>query len=69
MDVTKYKGIIPAFYACYNAEGKIDPEAVRALTQWFIDKGVKGPPASASTRARKSGRPSWRTLWRKLRAS
>ena len=29
MDVTKYKGIIPAFYACYNAEGKIDPEAVR----------------------------------------
>jgi N-acetylneuraminate lyase len=42
MDVTKYKGIIPAFYACYNAEGKIDPEAVRALTQWFIDKGVKG---------------------------
>ena len=42
MDVTKYKGIIPAFYACYNAEGKIDPEAVRALTRWFIDKGVKG---------------------------
>ena len=42
MDVTKYKGIIPAFYACYNAEGKIDPEAVRALTRWFIDKGVQG---------------------------
>lgn len=42
MDVTKYKGIIPAFYACYNAEGRIDPEAVRALTRWFIDKGVKG---------------------------
>ena len=42
MDVTKYKGIIPAFYACYNAEGKIDPEAVRTLTRWFIDKGVKG---------------------------
>ena len=42
MDVTKYKGIIPAFYACYTAEGKIDPEAVRALTRWFVDKGVKG---------------------------
>ena len=42
MDVTKYNGIIPAFYACYNTEGKIDPEAVRALTRWFIDKGVQG---------------------------
>ena len=42
MDVTKYKGIIPAFYACYTAEGKIDPEAVRALTRRFVDKGVKG---------------------------
>ena len=42
MDVTKYKGIIPAFYACYNAEGKIDPEAVRALTRWFIGKGIQG---------------------------
>ncbi|MGT2808235.1 N-acetylneuraminate lyase [Streptococcus iniae] len=37
-----YKGIIPAFYACYDAEGNINPEAVRALTQYYIDKGVKG---------------------------
>ena len=42
MNTTKYEGIIPAFYACYNAEGKIDPEAARTLTRWFIDKGVKG---------------------------
>ena len=41
-DITKYQGIIPAFYACYDAEGKIDPEAVRALTRWFVEKGVKG---------------------------
>ena len=41
-DITKYEGIIPAFYACYDAEGKISPEAVRELTRWFIDKGVKG---------------------------
>ena len=41
-DVTKYQGIIPAFYACYDAEGAIDPQAVRALTQYLMDKGVKG---------------------------
>ena len=41
-DIAKYEGIIPAFYACYDAEGKISPEAVRSLTRWFIEKGVKG---------------------------
>lgn len=41
-DLTKYEGIIPAFYACYDKEGKVSPEAVRALTQYHIDKGVKG---------------------------
>ena len=41
-DLKKYEGIIPAFYACYNAEGGINPEAVRALTRWFIEKGVQG---------------------------
>ncbi len=41
-DLTKYQGIIPAFYACYDEEGNISPEAVRALTQYHIDKGVKG---------------------------
>lgn len=41
-DLTKYHGIIPAFYACYDANGEISPEAVRALTQYYIDKGVQG---------------------------
>ena len=41
-DMKKYEGIIPAFYACYDAEGKINPEAVRELTRWFIEKGVTG---------------------------
>lgn len=41
-DISKYQGIIPAFYACYDAEGEINPEAVRALTRWFVEKGVKG---------------------------
>lgn len=41
-DLKKYEGIIPAFYACYDAEGKINPTAVRELTRWFIEKGVQG---------------------------
>lgn len=41
-DITKFQGIIPAFYACYDKEGNICPEAVRELTRWFIQKGVKG---------------------------
>ena len=38
----KYHGIIPAFYACYDANGEISPQTVRDLTQYFIDKGVQG---------------------------
>ena len=41
-DTTKFEGIIPAFYACYDAEGKINPAAVRELTRYFIAKSVKG---------------------------
>ena len=41
-DLTKYEGIIHAFYACYDKDCKVSPEAVRALTQYHIDKGVKG---------------------------
>ncbi len=41
-DTTKFEGIIPAFYACYDAEGKINSTAVRELTRYFIAKGVKG---------------------------
>ena len=41
-DIKKYEGIIPAFYACYDAEGKISLDACKALTQYYIDKGVQG---------------------------
>ena len=41
-NLDKYKGIIPAFYACYDKEGNISPDRVRALTKYFIRKGVKG---------------------------
>ncbi|WP_044567111.1 dihydrodipicolinate synthase family protein [Anaerococcus provencensis] len=41
-NLDKYKGVIPAFYACYDDEGNISPERVRNLTKYFIEKGVKG---------------------------
>lgn len=41
-DITKYQGVIPAFYACYDAEGNISAEGAKALTRHLIAKGVKG---------------------------
>lgn len=41
-NLEKYHGIIPAFYACYDENGKVSPERTRALTRYFIESGVKG---------------------------
>lgn len=41
-DLTKYHGIIPAFYACYDERGGISPERTRAFVKYLIGKGVKG---------------------------
>ncbi len=48
-NLEKYKGIIPAFYACYDQDGNISPEGVQALTRYFIDKGVKGVYVNGSS--------------------
>lgn len=48
-NLDKYKGIIPAFYACYDNEGEISPEGVEALTKYFVDKGVKGVYVNGSS--------------------
>ena len=41
-DMQKYQGVFPAFYACYDKDGEIDSAAVRKLTAFLIQKGVKG---------------------------
>lgn len=41
-DLTKYQGIFPAFYACYDKDGAVSPEATRALAKHLLEKGVKG---------------------------
>ncbi len=40
--VEKYQGIIPAFYACYDRDGKVSEQRTRALARHFVKKGVKG---------------------------
>ncbi len=42
-------GIIPAFYACYDNDGSISPQGVRALTDYFVEKGVKGVYVNGSS--------------------
>ena len=41
--------MIPAFYACYDQDGNISPEGVQALTNYFIEKGVKGVYVNGSS--------------------
>jgi len=41
-DLSKYRGIFPAFYACYDEKGAVSPERTRALTEYLIGKGVTG---------------------------
>lgn len=48
-NLDKYKGVIPAFYACYDEDGNMSPEGVRALTEYFAEKGVKGVYVNGSS--------------------
>lgn len=41
-DYKNYQGIFPAFYACYDENGAVSPERVRAFTEYLIGKGVHG---------------------------
>ena len=42
MDLKKYCGIIPAFYACYDARGAVSPERVAGLAEYLAEEGVRG---------------------------
>lgn len=41
-DISKYRGIIPAFYACYDDRGGISAERTKAWTEYLLSRGVKG---------------------------
>ena len=38
----KYKGVFPAFYACYDDQGGVSEPRARRLARHLVDKGVKG---------------------------
>ena len=40
--IAKYQGIFPAFYACYDEKGSIDPQRCEQFTEYLIGKGVTG---------------------------
>ena len=42
MKLDKYRGVIQAFYACYDGDGAVSRDAARRLTRYFVEQGVKG---------------------------
>lgn len=41
-DLTKYQGVIPAFYACYDDNGDVSAERTANFAKHLLEKGVKG---------------------------
>ncbi|MBQ8575761.1 MAG: dihydrodipicolinate synthase family protein [Clostridia bacterium] len=41
-DLTKYQGVIPAFYACYEDNGNVSAERTANFAKYLLEKGVKG---------------------------
>ncbi len=42
MDLDKFKGIFPAFYACYDDAGEVSEERTKDLCMYLLQKGVNG---------------------------
>lgn len=42
MIAKKFKGIFPAFYACYDESGEVSEERTRSLCEYLFEKGVAG---------------------------
>ncbi len=42
MSLNKYRGIFPAFYACYDSEGNVSADATKELVEYLIERGVAG---------------------------
>ncbi len=42
MDLNKYRGVIPAFYACYDEQGHVSTERTKKLARHLVNKGVNG---------------------------
>ncbi len=42
MDVSKFSGIFPAFYACYDEDGEVSTDRTGRLAGYLLKKGVQG---------------------------
>lgn len=42
MQMSKYQGVIPAFYACYDDRGRVSAERAKKLARHLVAKGIKG---------------------------
>ena len=42
MQKSKYQGVIPAFYACYDDQGNVSAERAKKLARHLVNKGVRG---------------------------
>ena len=41
-NLNKFKGVFPAFYACYEDNGDISPVRTKALVDFLFQKGIRG---------------------------
>ncbi len=41
-NLEKYKGVFPAFYACYDDNGDVSVERTQRFAEYLVKKGVKG---------------------------
>lgn len=41
-DLSKYKGVFPAFYACYEDNGDMSADRTARFAEYLLKKGVKG---------------------------
>lgn len=48
-NISKYQGVFPAFYACYDEDGRVSTERVKRLARHLLDKGVKGVYVNGSS--------------------
>lgn len=42
MALEKFKGVFPAFYACYDDQGEISGERTADFCRYLLEKGIKG---------------------------
>lgn len=49
IDLNKFKGIFPAFYACYDDNGEVCADRTQALVNYLYEKGVRGLYVSGSS--------------------